>query len=54
MRYIRSYFTISLHINQKIYPLNKLIILNLNLNINIINQRSLLNRYKNTTLGKYI
>ena len=36
------------------YPLNKLIILDLGLNINIINKKSLLRRYKNTTLGKYI
>ena len=54
MRCVRSYFTISLHINQEIYPLSKSTILNLSLNINIINQRSLLNRYRNTTPGEYI
>ena len=51
---VKSYFTISLHINQKIYPLNKLIILDLGLNINIINERSLLRRYRNATPGEYI
>ena len=54
MRCVRSYFTISLHINQEIYPLEKSIILDLGLNINIINQRSLLRRYKNTILSEYI
>ena len=54
MQYIKSYFTISLYINQKVYPLSKLIILDLNLNINIINQRSLLNWYRNATLSEYI
>ena len=54
MRCIKSYFTISLHINQEIYPLNKSIILDLGLNINIVNQRSLLNRYRNATPGEYI
>ena len=55
MRYIRNYFTVSLYINQKkIYPLNKSIILDLGLNINIVSQKSLLNRYKNATPGKYI
>ena len=54
MRCVRNCFTISLHINQKTYPLNKLIILDLSLNINIVNQRSLLNRYRNATLGEYI
>ena len=54
MRYVKSCFTISLHINQNIYPLNKSIILDLGLNVNIVNQRSLLNRYKNATLSKYI
>ena len=54
MRCVRSYFIISLYINQDIYPLNKSIILDLSLNINIINQKSLLNWYRNVTLGKYI
>ena len=54
MRCIKNYSTISLHINQKTYPLNKSIILNSGLNINIINQRSLLRRYKNATPGEYI
>ena len=54
MRCVGSYFTVSLHINQEIYPLSKSIILDLGLNINIINQRSLLNRYRNTIPGKYI
>ena len=54
MRCVRNCFTISLYINQDIYPLSKLIILDLSLNINIINQRSLINRYKNATPGEYI
>ena len=55
MRCVRNYFTISLYINQKeIYPLSKSIILDLGLNINIINQRSLLNRYRNAIPGEYI
>ena len=54
MRCIGSCFTVSLYINQEIYPLNKSIILDLSLNINIINQRSLLNRYKNAIPGEYI
>ena len=38
MRCIRSYFTISLYINQEeIYPLEKSIILDLGLNVDIIN-----------------
>ena len=54
MRCVRGYFTISLHINKKIYSLNKSIILDLGLNINIINQRNLLKRYKNTIPSEYI
>ena len=55
MRCVRSYFIISLHINQeKIYPLEKSIILNSGLNVNIVNQRSLLKRYKNAVPGEYI
>ena len=42
MRCVRNYFTVSLHVNQGLYPLEKLIILDSGLNINIINQKSLL------------
>ena len=54
MRCVGNCFIISLHINQETYPLNKSIILDLGLNINIVNQRSLLRRYSNVTLNKYI
>ena len=54
MRYIRNYFTVSLHINQEMYPLNKSIIFDSGFNINIVNQKSLLRYYKNATPGKYI
>ena len=54
MRCVRSRFIISLYVNQEIYPLNKLIILDLDLNVNMVNQRSLLNWYRNAILGEYI
>ena len=54
MRCVKNYFTVSLHINQKIYLLNKSIILDSGLNINIINQKSLLKKYRNTTPSEYI
>ena len=54
MRCVGSCFTVSLHINQEIYPLNKSIILDLGLNGNIVNQKSLLKRYKNAILDEYI
>ena len=54
MRCVRSCFTISLHINQKTYALKKSTILNSGLNINIVNQKSLLKSYKNATPGEYI
>ena len=54
MRCVGSCFTVFLYINQDIYFLSKLIILDLGLNINIVNQRSLLNRYRNAILGEYI
>ena len=52
--YKELFYPISLYINQETYPLKKSIILDLSLNIDIVNQRSLLRRYRNAIPGEYI
>ena len=37
MRCVGNYFTVSLYVNQEVYPLEKFIILDLGLNVNIVN-----------------
>ena len=54
MRCIGNCFAVSLHVTEDVYPLKKLIILDLSFNINIINEKARLRRYKRAIPGEFI
>ena len=54
MRCVRNYFTVSLYIYQGFYILKISIIVDSGLNINVVNQRSLLKCYENSTPNENI